>query len=385
MDYFWERSEWEKQDRHLSSLDEQPFRRRFPFIPTLPGLYIVRGPRQIGKSSWLKTVLSHHSKTSKCLYLSCENVQDHKELAEILKSVRHCQVVLLDEVNFVKEWDRAVKHEIDTGVPKIMMITGSHAHDLKKGADRMPGRFDAGGEFYLLPMLFEEFTEVRKQAGWQKSDRVEELRDYFKIGGFPLAVLEAGPQSITPKIVQETYYRWLSGDVVRLGKQESYLREIMIQIAFSIQTPISFQTLAKKTTIGSHNTVQEYISVLESCFALKTLYPVDLNTGSYRLKKNRKFYFTDPLLFHLAHELSGKRVTEDFEPKMAELVAHEQLSRSHRRFGYFSNQNGEIDFVLPGEWAVEVKWSDLPTNLSRSYLNLGIADKRVWLKRGFLE
>ena len=52
-----------------------------------------------------------------------------------------------------------------------------------------------------------------------------------------------------------TYWRWLAGDVVRLGKQEAYLIEAISQIAQMLSSATSLQNLASKTRIGSHNTV----------------------------------------------------------------------------------------------------------------------------------
>ena len=286
MEIFWESDGWEASDKHLKQLSKLPFTRNFPFIPKKKGLYIIRGPRQIGKSSWLKTILSHYTQIKEpAFYLSCENISDFRELAEILKSVRDRKVVLLDEINYIEGWDRAIKHEVDSGHTNILLITGSHAYDLKKGADRMPGRFDHGGEFYLLPMQFDEFQEMRRQAGIISSNRLEELEAYFRIGGFPTALAEVLGSDKRPLKSMETYERWLLGDIVRLGKNEAYLKELLIQLFLTTQTPISHQTLSKKTNIASHTTVQEYIAVLESCFALKTLYAIDLSSGSYRFKK----------------------------------------------------------------------------------------------------
>ena len=259
-----------------------------------------------------------------------------------MKSVRDHDVVLLDEVSFVKDWDRAIKHAVDNGYPRILVVTGSHAHDLKRGADRMPGRFDGGGEFSLLPMLFFEFQKARQQAGWTSAGRLTELRAYFRVGGFPTAV------------------------------------------ALTTQTPTSLQTLAKKTRIGSHNTVADYLSVLNSCFALRTLHAVDIDTGAYRFRKERKFYFSDPLLYWMALDLSGQLPPDDVESRLAELVAHEHLFRCQKRFGYHSNDSGEVDFVLPKRWAIEVKWSDAALNLSKTYLRLLVPEKIVWTQNNFL-
>ena len=102
MDIFWEKEGWEGTDKQLLQLEAAPFRRRFPFIPELPGLYIIRGPRQVGKSSWLKSILSHHTKLKNhCFYLSCEEVGSFKELGEILSLNGLRKIILLDEVSFI--------------------------------------------------------------------------------------------------------------------------------------------------------------------------------------------------------------------------------------------------------------------------------------------
>ncbi|MGK5082376.1 ATP-binding protein [Bdellovibrionota bacterium FG-1] len=390
MDLFWEKDGWELEDKHLRKLAAMPFERSFPFIPEKHGMYIVRGPRQIGKSSWLKTVLSHYTqKKTSCFYLSCERVADYQELAEILKSVRNRHVVLLDEVNFVPHWDRAVKYEMDLGRIPILMLTGSHAYDLKLGADRMPGRFEAGGEFLLLPMGFEEFYAMRKVAGWAKADRLAELRDYFRIGGVPAAVAEVGAAAVdglsTAPQSKSTYYKWLVGDIVKFGKNEDYLKEVLIQLAVCTQSPVSYQTLAKKTQIASHETVHEYLSILEACFAVKTLYAVDMDTGAYRFRKDKKFYFTDPMLYWLGIELSGQSSPENAEDRLAEMVAHEALSRKFPRFGYLSSPSGEVDFILPKKWAIELKWAPAVSNLSKSYRDLRISEKFVWTQNNYLQ
>ncbi|OFZ78660.1 MAG: hypothetical protein A2583_07075 [Bdellovibrionales bacterium RIFOXYD1_FULL_53_11] len=386
MDIFWEKAGWENNDPHLTGLHAMPFRRKFPPVPQKKGLYVVRGPRQIGKTSWLKHVLSFYTgKNEDCFYLSCEKIEDFKELSEILKSVRDRKAVLIDEITFIKNWDRAVKYEVDFGHTNILIITGSHMHDLRRGADTMPGRFGDGGEFLMLPMDFNEFHDIREQAGWASDSHLEELRAFFKTGGFPSAVAEAGTDCKKPAKTMQTIMRWLVGDIIKLGKQEHYLKELIIQLFLTMQTPISHQTLATKTNIGSHNTVQEYVSILESCFALKTLYCVDIDTGAYRFKKDKKFYFTDPLLYWIARDLSGKKNVENHEEKIAEMAAHESLSRKFSRFGYFSGPSGEIDFILPKEWALEIKWASVPSNLSRAYKNMGIPWKTVWSHSNFMK
>lgn len=88
MQLFWEKQNWESQDKHFLGLKKMPFERVFPDIDLRAGLYSIRGPRQIGKSSWLKRLLLQACNTGspgECFFLSCENLTDFKDLAETLE------------------------------------------------------------------------------------------------------------------------------------------------------------------------------------------------------------------------------------------------------------------------------------------------------------
>lgn len=394
MDFFWEKDGWEQDDPQLSRLRKSPFRREFPALNTSKGLFIIRGPRQIGKSSWLKTILSNWSDPKSAFYLSCEEIEDHKELSLILKGIRaQRKLILLDEISFVRDWARTIKHEIDSGYSGTIIVTGSHAADLRRGADQMPGRLAKGGDIKLLPMSFEEFSKMRVMAGWttkkqSAEERTHELLLYFKIGGFPAAVMEAGPKGVEPLQAKEIYKRWLIGDAIKLGKQEVYLKETLSQIALTMTTPISLQKLAQRTQMGSHHTALDYVSLLEDAFALKTCYAIDPNTGAYRMRKEKKFYFCDPLIYWIALEAGGLSSRPEWASLLAEMVAHEALTRlsagSRTRFGYFHSQNGEVDFYSKDHWAIEIKWALETRNLSKAFREINVPWKAVWTQQNFL-
>lgn len=390
MENFWEKKGWEHEDVHLSELKTLPFKREIPSLSLEPGLFVIRGPRQIGKSSWLKTELTKAIKMfepKNSFFASCENLRDHIDLSTLLKSQAHRKFFFLDEVTFVRDWSRAVKHFLDTQKSKVVIVTGSNAIDLRKGSDRMPGRHRGGGEFTLLPMTFDEFVKARQDANWipKKFDRVSELQNYFRIGGFPLAVIEAGARATEPSKAKKIYTQWLVGDVVKAGKSEVYLKETLSQIFQTSQSSLSLQKLAQRTQMGSHHTALEYVQVLEDCFALTTLYAIDPNSGAKRLRKDKKFYFRDPLIYAIAKEFSGETVSQEkWNEVLAEAVACEFLLRSYPRFGYLHSPKGEIDFFSRKNWAIEVKWSTNPSNLSRVFKDLQIPWKTLWHPQNFL-
>lgn len=387
MEFFWEKEGWERADRHLKALTRAPFQRRILHPPLSPGVTMIRGARQVGKSTWLKSLLKEAvERGEKCFFHTCEDLRDDRDLAELLTSQKNRRVFFLDEITFVDEWWRAVKKRVDTDDSVVFVLTGSNSYDLKNGMDRMPGRWsNPGGELRLEPMLFDEWCAMREQAGWKKLPRLEALRAYMRVGGFPAALIEAGEASATPVQAKQTYLRWIQGDVVKLNRQEPFMRELLGHLAKGLGSSFSLQGLAQKTQIMSYHTAQDYLSILEHAFALRTLYAYDPDTESFRFKKEKKFYFTDPMVYWVALEWAGLKEPDEVEAQLAEMIAAEQLARKHKRLGYYSSQAGEVDFIHERDWAIEVKWSPMVTNLSKAYRNLRLPKKTVWFQGNLLE
>jgi predicted AAA+ superfamily ATPase len=388
MKLFWENQNWEKEDRHFLGLKNMPFERVFPAIDLRKGLYSIRGPRQIGKSSWLKKLLKqacNFSSPSECFFLSCENLTDFKDLAETLALFKNRRYIFLDEITFVKDWARPIKHLIDSGYNGTIIVTGSNTYDLRKGVDRMPGREGFGEDLFLLPMNFQEYLKARKDANWKTLAKTEALEKYFRIGGFPLAIAEAGEESTKTSKTEKLIEKWILGDIAKIGKNENYTKEIISQVVQTMTSTMSSHKLAQRTQVGSHHTIADYLQVLEDMFIIKTLNSIDPDTGAFRFKKEKKFYLTDPIYTKLGLRWLGLDTNDIESPQLAEQVAHEYLSRKYDRFGFLTSaKNGEVDFFAYKKWAVEIKWSDIPSNLSNAYKNLVVPKKIIWAKENFL-
>ena len=382
MTEFWSKQGWELMDKHLAKLAEMPFQREFKNFTVKPGLYTIRGPRQIGKSSWLKSLLSdlvRQDGANCAFFYSCENLVDHKDLHELLKIYQNRKYILLDEVTFIKDWYRPIKHLLDTTFHGTIIVTGSNLIDIRKGSDRMPGREGGGEDLTLLPMDFKTFSRAWKQAGFKELSRAKMLEKYFIIGGFPMALAEAGDDSYELSRSQSNIEKWILGDVIKAGYQRSYAKEVLSQIALTLTSQMSVNKLAARTQIGSHHTVSSYLDLLEDMFVIRTLYSVDPNTGSYRFKKEKKYYFTDPLVARVAMGWLGLKITDIDIEQLAEMAVHEFLAQHFEHLGFLvSKKSGEVDFLGFRRWAIEVKWSDAIGNLSKSYKNLVIPYKRVW-------
>jgi len=96
-----EKKDWDKQDKHFVALNEAPFQRKLPNVKLTPGVSLIRGPRQVGKSTWMKLLLKAlREKGAKCFYYTCEDLGDYRDLSELIKKV---DFFFLDEITFVAE------------------------------------------------------------------------------------------------------------------------------------------------------------------------------------------------------------------------------------------------------------------------------------------
>lgn len=389
MQNFWKNKNWEKEDKHFIGMKEMPFQRPFATVNLKPGLYSIRGPRQIGKSSWLKTLLSAACKNTSAddvYFQSCENISDYQELHELLQIHKKSKFIFLDEITFIPEWSRPIKHFIDQGYKGCIVVTGSNMLDLRQGADRMPGREGAGEDLLLLPMTFSEYLSARKQARWKELSSQDSLSRYFRIGGFPIAVAEAGENSTKTKKSLRTIEKWILGDVAKANKNELYAKDVLSQVTMTMTSNMSTSKLAQRTQIGSHHSIADYLHLLEDMFVLRSLYSIDPNTGAFRFKKEKKYYLTDPLIVKLALQWLGLDENEIEESVLAEMVAHEHLCRRFNRFGFLTSaKGGEVDFFAYKKWALEVKWSLNNFQLSKTYKDLTLPYKKVWSKENFLQ
>ena len=80
--------------------------------------------------------------------------------------IRFHEGTFLDEITLIKDWQYALKKIIDLGWGEktSFLLTGSSTVDLRKGAERLPGR---RGKVYqpdkvLLPMSFREFCDSQR-------------------------------------------------------------------------------------------------------------------------------------------------------------------------------------------------------------------------------
>ncbi|MBI5527900.1 MAG: ATP-binding protein [Deltaproteobacteria bacterium] len=379
---------FERDDPHLSSLHGLPIVHPLDWWRGLgverPGVFILTGGRQIGKSTSTKLLIRHALRdlglpAAAILYLPCDSVVDHVHLVRILRHFLDSLpdkalpfLLVVDEVTFVKEWPRAIKALADEGRFRrgICVITGSDTALLRDAALAFPGRRGESetADFHLMPIPFGEYAELAEPAlpGTEpaRAERLHVLfRNYLVCGGYLRAINDLHAHGEVRPATYATFEQWVRGDFLKRGRSEATLLSVLLQAILDVGvSQVSYSGLTGRVGTVGKETVMDYCGLLERMDVLLVLQAYDQNRHRGSPKKARKFHFVDPFIRGtirrwLARE--GAPAGGDDEAPAVEACVAAHL----RRAGpvYYFKGHGEIDAVsLAGGRPsfIEVKWSD---------------------------
>ncbi len=367
---WWEKPEAIESDEHIVQIKDKPYYFNNPVKSELalePGRgYIMRGSRQIGKTTLLKEKIKEAIQVkrvaaTKCIFLSCESFGNYEKLRDTivdwLGTKRTDQTVIcLDEITFVDDWQRCVLWLYNSALLKnsSLFITGSNARDLKKMAERFPGRNVK--EVNLYPLNVDDYATLDCFKGKPKAELLE---TYMKVGGFPHAIRDLCEFGQVLDETYETYSNWIFGDAHRFSLSREVLIHILFRIFDTLSTQVTWQRIIEKTPVKSHETASAYVEHLELAFLCKVLncYEIDKEMASPR--KAKKIYFIDPLLYVVAGGyLRGFRNSfkwwieylnkPENRGNVFESVVINHLARIHDPiyYWYSSNLKREVDILL---------------------------------------
>lgn len=331
-----------------------------------PGILFVLGPRQAGKSTFLRQfvrkALSEGIGAERIGLLEAESLESRQDMdAEIREFCGRgggYRLLLIDEITAIEKWWLALKLAADEGAlaHSLVICTGSSSFDLSQGADLLPGRRGRRYplDYELLPVSYGDVA-----------DRLS-VEEFCLTGGFPWPIAEFLRTGAVPPFVYELYSAWIQGTLVKRNLSVRNLGSMLNYLGTRIGTGVSVAGLARDCGMGSNHTAEVHLSVLEMNYVLMACHWSEPGSKVAAPRKNRKFYPIDPLLFHLFNDF-GTNLDSSFiksqerlaDPKgfgavVESLVASElRHSPSMYPLRYFLGRK-EIDFV--GASALEVKY-----------------------------
>lgn len=388
---WWTTPGWETADPHLRRLLAQPIRLPAPQVEQVdlerPAVHILRGPRQVGKSTDLKLLvrraLGLGFPPRRVVYLALDLLEEQPASALVNTVDRaydlaggrpDTRLLLLDEVTSTAGWRTAVKALWDEGRidEDIVICTGSSAIDLARGtAERLPGRRGPGRDLLVLPQDFGAFAKaldgsvpvglgltVDQIVGTEGRAAMMDARvhlpalqraleRYLRFGGLPAAVAEAATGEPGPsEDVQRVLWDSLVKEVQRKGATMPALQALLERIMRSLGSKMSWAQMAKEMDVPLRGrtrntggdsgktdprTLQSYIELLAINYFALVVYFWKSDSGTADVAKDKKVYFGDPLLHTVIAERVGLRrdVHADVENAIA-LALYRRYEPSER-------------------------------------------------------
>jgi len=424
---WWTSTAWRASDPHLALLEAQPVRLAADFVDGLdlgrPGIHILRGPRQVGKSTDLKLLveraLAGGFRARTIVYLALDLLEG-RHLSEMATTVLRALdlagrdapgLLLLDEVTVMSGWQTAIKSLWDQGAIRedVVVCTGSSAIDLQRGAaERLPGRRRQGVDHLSLPQSFAAFARAVNSdipvsprltiADLCSGEGEALLRDmrvygpaldaalgrYLRFGGLPAAVAEAASGAHEPsQEVKRILYDSLFRELQRKGASVPAGHALLERVVRSLGSKISWSSMAREMDVPlgrgkappSHQTLRDYIELLAAGYFLFVTYFWRSGSQTNELSRDKKVFLADPLLHTIAldgapglafntpalvENAVGMALLRRYEPSERLLETFILPERLHI---WQTARGGEIDFVCGPRRSldvVEVKYRENP-------------------------
>lgn len=242
-------------------------RNEFPVIAIL-------GPRQSGKTTLSKIVFSNYR------YISLEDI-DHREFA------------INDPRGFLRKYNRNVIFDEIQRVPELMSYLQSHVDALNENGSVV---ITGSHNFFLMEQISQSLagrvgiTKLLPFSVKELNSNKYTLDQYIFMGSYPRIY----DQNIRPATFYKNYISTYIEKDIREIKQVTKLdlfMKFMRLLAGRTGQELNLSSISEECGV-SHNTISDWVSILEASFLIYKLKPYHKNYNK-RIVKNSKIYFTD--------------------------------------------------------------------------------------------
>ncbi|MGB9824913.1 MAG: ATP-binding protein [Candidatus Hydrothermia bacterium] len=317
-----------------------------------PLIKVITGLRRVGKTSILRIfrhrLLEKGIPEENIIFINkeskdFEHIQTDADLfkyvQERFKNTSGSRYLIIDEVQLIKHWEKAVL-SIHTDNTADIYITGSNSELLPVDvATRIRGRTV---EIRVYPLTFKEFLEFRGTK--ENIDR--EFQYYLKYGGIPMIHhLPLEDEEQVFKILESILHTVFFKDILERYKlKDPFMLELLLRFAFenigNITSARSISRFLKSQKIErSVDTILNYIQYMKSAFLIDGVKRFGLQ-GRRILEYGEKIYPAD---IGLRHAMTGYE--EGDISGLLECIVYSELR--YRGYNVFVGETGnhEVDFV----------------------------------------
>lgn len=330
-------------------------------IAYFPIIGIV-GPRQVGKTTLAKTLLS--SLDLPYILLDLELDSDIQKLSEAETYLRYHQdkLVVIDEIQRLPRLFPLLRALVDEHrkAGRFMILGSASPHIVRESSESLAGRI-AYTELSPFSLL-----EIGEQSNLEK---------HWLRGGFPEAFL-VDNEVIVWRWLGNFIQTFLERDLRLLGYDiaPQAMRKVLQMLASNHANLLNVSEISRSLGIST-STLNRYLDILEGSFLVTRLQPYFVNIGK-RLVKSPKFYMRDSGILHAllgihtyAQLLDNRVLGASWEGYVIEQIRRVAVD-TWQFFFYRTHTGAEADLVLVSPignlYLIEIKLS-LSANISKGF------------------
>lgn len=355
--------------------------------------FIVFGPRQAGKTTFVQQLLERVNKRT--LYLNGDDADVRDNLlkpnaAQLERLLEGYEILFIDEAQRINEVGLLIKIIVDRIKHVQVIATGSSAFELGgKINEPLTGR---KYEMMLLPFSYAELVE---NTDFLTEERLLEQR--LRYGSYPEIINDGFNAEEHLKLLADSY---LYKDLFTLEdvKKPMLFEKIVKALALQVGSEVNFSELAQLVK-ADQKTVERYIDLLEKAFVVFSL-PAFSGNVRNEIKKGRKIYFYDTGIINaITRNFNPIANRNDIGALFENYMIAERIKYLHQNqmdvkcFFWRTTQQQEIDYIEQQAdqiLAVEFKWNEnkkvkIPITFKQAYQNItsmfvSKADRTMFLK-----
>lgn len=313
---------------------------------------VITGVRRSGKSTLLLMykdyLLNNNISEERIIHINFESamydyIKNYKDLYEYIKNKlsKEKTYILLDEVQNVNEWEKAINSlNIDFNVD--IYITGSNAYLLSSElATLLSGRYI---EIKMYPLSFKEYLKFNN---YDTSNIELKFYEYLKYGGLPAITQIKDKNNLVMAYLNDIYNTIVKKDIIERNniKDISLLENIVKYVSSNIGSSISANKISdylnsnKIVEKSNHSTIDNYLKMLENAFIVYKADRSDIRSKAL-LKTLGKYYIADT---GLRNVIIGFRNVD--EGHLLENVVYLELLRKRYKVNIGKTLDYEVDFI----------------------------------------
>ena len=383
--------DWMRDDPDLREANDAPFRYSAGVLKGLApgGLYVLRGPRRVGKSVEIKhaveRLIADGVESRRILHASVDGwrAADLGRLVNAARQLTHGdsqRFWFIDEVTGITDgWPERIKWLRDNDGQfrrDTVVLTGSSAADLTGSVKALAGRRGpvSHADRVMLPMGFRTWAALTGErpppadigpyrvADLTPRRLVETAQElvpwldwlvlawdtYLQVGGFPTAVANhIQLRELAPPFL-DSLLDVIHGDAFRRADWSRVQTTAFLRRAVrGLCSPVNYATLADDLDISQPTARRRFDELREAFVVWPCHRQAELRP---KLNARAKVYFVDPVYIHLAGPTPDDSLVSEQQLGMALLRSFEReqpgsFVEFDQVLHHRSNTRREIDFV----------------------------------------